>query len=318
MGVFTPDQVFYFLQVCMVKPDYQVRNYSKMLNRNNMPKENSFFSNDDTYEENSGDLKLDIEIMKLKMQAEFGAVFGSSGEIPPDIEKQFLQDVFEIEKNMNSAGMVTVFKFIGEPTFSLLKEMCEEDVPGELDRLYQVLESNDLSLVSFHNYPPSVIYQFITEELFLEEIENYKLPGMMGVFVYENFHPNHESEIREITIDFLGGWQALKWEDMWRFLFSCAVLPDGTTLTEDEFKAKLAEQSAKYSSLQMFEFSIENIQFEWKDEVLGLGFSEGKISYLAILKSGLTRYSEGSFKCYFCNNDGYWRISSFCLPGFDW
>jgi len=41
-------------------------------------------------------------------------------------------------------------------------------------------------------YAPSVIYKFITEELFDHEMDDIMLPGFVHHFIYEEFHPNHE------------------------------------------------------------------------------------------------------------------------------
>jgi len=45
------------------------------------------------------DMRSENEIMKIKMQAEFGAVFGETAtDLPPEIEQQLLNNVYEFEK----------------------------------------------------------------------------------------------------------------------------------------------------------------------------------------------------------------------------
>jgi hypothetical protein len=41
------------------------------------------------------------------------------------------------------------------------------------------------------------LYRFITEELFLHEIDNIQIEGMMTCFIYEEFHPNAEYDIHQ-------------------------------------------------------------------------------------------------------------------------
>ena len=58
---------------------------------NELPDEEKF---SDDPEEN---LHLQNEFLKLKMMAESGAYFGGSGNLPPEIENQFLNNIIEFE-----------------------------------------------------------------------------------------------------------------------------------------------------------------------------------------------------------------------------
>jgi hypothetical protein len=48
-----------------------------------------------------------------------------------------------------------------------------------------------------------LIYKFLTEELFLQVIDDMNVSGMNAVFIYEEFHPNHKYDLERDTIDFL-------------------------------------------------------------------------------------------------------------------
>jgi len=47
------------------------------------------------------------------------------------------------------------------------------------------------------------LYRFITEELFKEELDDIKIEGMTHHYIYEEFHPNHEHDIKNRCKEFL-------------------------------------------------------------------------------------------------------------------
>lgn len=274
----------------------------------------SFHEDDETW----AGLQLENDIMKLKMQAELGAVFGSTQELPPIMEKEFLERILAFEEMGKNANMVLLYELLGSPAYIPAAELPEGNVQEELDRLYKLLDLHDLSLVVLHEYPPLLLYAFITDELFKEEIEDIRMPGMLGVFVYENFHPNNEALIEELTVEFLEGWRDLHFDEIDYLLYYVGVMPDDRVIQDKEMESIIEREMQRYSAMQLFEFDIKNIQFEWKEGNVGLGFSEGNLKTMAIPKSGQPVYLNGEFRCYFCNSDGYWRLTFFYLPGFEW
>lgn len=272
----------------------------------------------ENHDESMAAIQLENDILKLKMQAEYGAVFGSSSEIPPLMEKEFLAQIAAFEEMGRNAVMTTVFELLGSPAYILPQALDPDAAQSELDRLLKLMEDHDLSLVMLYDYPPQVIYSFITEELFQEKIEDIRMPGMLGVFVYENFHPMHKALIEELTIEFLEGWKNLQWADLNNLLYYVGVLPDDRIIEDAAMKRVIERETNRYASMQLLEYNIANIQFEWKDGQVGLGFSEGNLKAIATPKAGAPIYLEGEFRLYFCNTDGFWRITFFYLPGFEW
>lgn len=268
--------------------------------------------------ETAAQLRLENDILKLTLQAEFGARFGTRDDIPPEIENRFLQDILTIERQIGNASARTVFELLGEPTVQPVEQLTGEELQNELDRLFQLLENEDITLVVMYEYPPAVIYRFITEELFKVLIEPGKLPGMITVFVYENYHPNHQKDLEDLTHEFLHGWKNLHWQDLEQLIFYYAVLPDGHVYNEADYLEKIRMQASQYRSLDKFDYHIQKIQFEWTEKGQGLAFSEGWVTCEALLQNGDRRSFDQPFKCFFSNTDGYWRISFFHLPGFYW
>jgi hypothetical protein len=278
------------------------------------------FTPSNEYSDNEPELDpvLENEILKLKLQAEFGAQITVFSELPPEIEFEFLQRIIEMESLERNSKMVSIFEYLGQPFFPSGALLSKDSLETELARAYALLEENDLSLIVMQEYDPLTIYSFITEELFMEEIQDLRLPGMVGVFCYENYHPDPKMEIRELTEEFLNGWQKQEWSFLSEMLADVAVIPDGSRLNRSQFETKLKSAAAEFSAIHLFEYVISDINVEWITEGFGMGYAEGAIRYMALLKNGKTSWLDGGFKCYFSNSDNCWRLTFFYLPGFEW
>ena len=63
-----------------------------MSNQNESPEDEKF---SDDPEEN---LRMQNDYLKMKMMAESGAIIGGRGDLPADIENEFLKNILEFEK----------------------------------------------------------------------------------------------------------------------------------------------------------------------------------------------------------------------------
>lgn len=141
------------------------------------------------------------ELMKLKMMAEFGGDFVGSENIPPEVENQFLKQIISFHKQHESSGSTTVYKFIGEPEYNHVKDLSPKEVTRELKRLMKIMAKNGVSLNVLAETPEREIYRFITEELFKQEVQNVKMKGWLNQFIYEEFHPNAEYDVKNVCND---------------------------------------------------------------------------------------------------------------------
>jgi len=130
------------------------------------------------------DLRMENEILKIKMQAETGGIFSGSGNLPPDIENIFLQHVQSFEEAWRNARQVTVFEKIGRPHFKNEMEMKDQEVEQELQRVLDLLKKNHIEISRVDDYDARTVYRLITEELFSIEISDMDLPGMSMHFSY--------------------------------------------------------------------------------------------------------------------------------------
>lgn len=165
----------------------------------------SMFPEELSPEEN---LRAETEILKLKMELETGAFFHVSDEhqLPADLEFAWINHIYNYEKLCKEAGTARVYDFIGQPSFKTLDELAPEEVGPALVELLLLMNGKGIDLTFEPDcYPSVTIYKFIIEELFPYEVNRYLGPDEGGcwVFCYEDFHPNHQSDLNRYTFEYL-------------------------------------------------------------------------------------------------------------------
>ncbi|HEY0680360.1 MAG TPA: hypothetical protein VGD17_18890 [Chitinophagaceae bacterium] len=283
----------------------------KQNQNNDLPRK---FSDDSRKE-----LEIENEILRMKLQAQAGAIIGIKDDIPPELENIFLNNVLAFEEASKDVKMVNLYDFLGRPEYKKIEALRAEDISAELERLMQILEQKNVILDVLDTYEPSTIYRFITEELFSQETYEEIIPGMVRHFTYEEFHPNHKLDIRERTMDFLGGWFERKMnENSWE-LNTDFVMPDGSFLKREEVIRKIKAIFAAYTAFVKCQYAIGEIGFDWNEQDgKGLGYCEGAVKYQAVTESGEVVPVEGPFKFYLSNESNWWSIFYFIFPGFTW
>jgi len=148
--------------------------------------------------------------------------------------------------------------------------------------------------------------------------------GVEGVnknFNYEEFHPDHEAEIKEYAIKFLADWFVRKTDAAKWYLDDQFVQPDGKIFTKDEMIACFKKVFAAYVAFEDCGYAMDDVHFDLHTNAgetnEGMGFAEGMVKYTAVLESGEKKPVEGPFKFYFSRNYGRWRIFFFYLTGFN-
>ncbi|MFI5170958.1 MAG: hypothetical protein ACHQFW_01130 [Chitinophagales bacterium] len=152
------------------------------------------------------DLRAENEVKKLRLEMEQGAVFGGNfNEIPPEVEKQFLDNIFAFEKQYAENVKISVYDFIGKPEIMPTDKLKDDEIKMELEKMYALLSQNGLALDVLADYENEdrLIYTFIVEELFSHMIDDIRIPGWVCNFIYEEFHPNHQYDIRNRCDEFI-------------------------------------------------------------------------------------------------------------------
>lgn len=151
-------------------------------------------------------LQAENEEKKRKLEEEFGAAHWSNpedNELPLEIEGQFLDHIMTFEHAWKDAEQISLYEFLGNPPFRKPEELSDDEICTELNRLYELMNQQGVGLDTICDVSDAELYRFITEELFQQQIDDMHIPGMMTNFIYEEFHPNHEHDIRQHSTEFM-------------------------------------------------------------------------------------------------------------------
>jgi hypothetical protein len=151
-------------------------------------------------------LRFENEIKKMKLTLEHGAHFSESPEtsnLDPLLEAKFLDNIEQFENAYNDCKQVTVYDFIGKPEYKNADAIPDDGIHTELEKITQVMNKNGIFIDTICEVEDRVLYRFITEELFPHETDDIRVAGMSHNFIYEEFHPNHDYDIRNHSNDFI-------------------------------------------------------------------------------------------------------------------
>lgn len=211
--------------------------------------ENEHFDN---LEDSLNDLNLDNQVKKLMLETEFGAHFGQvNGDLDPTIESAFLDSILAFERNFKNSTPTMLFNRLGKPQFPASIDLLDAQIEDELYKVTQLMDQHNVRLDTICPVDNRTLYSFIVEELFFEEIEDMQVSGMQTCFIYEEFHPNHEYDIRNHSEDFVRLYLDKNSEYYKRFLTSTAEKSDWHTTFRSLFVG-----------FDLKEFSITSITFD--------------------------------------------------------
>jgi hypothetical protein len=283
-----------------------------------MEEEEEKFSEDPT--EN---MKIENEFLKIKLKAQYGdGFFMQEGDhaIPPDLENQFLKQMMNFEENYEKAEYITLYEKIGKPEYKKIEVLSENEIAEAIISLTIRMEEHGILLdLNDGPYPDEVIYKFITEELFEQEIEKESFFGGQWHFSYEEFHPNDRKEIEKNTHEFLQHWFSKGFDEYSTELAYHFITADGKQLNREAFFKQVNMFFDSFVAFNNDGYNIDEIKFELHaDDDAGMGHSEGVLKYDAEMENGEMIHYEGPFKLYMQREDKYWSIMYFVMPGFVW
>jgi hypothetical protein len=260
-------------------------------------------------------LRIENELLRLKMQAEFGGQSFTSGQLDPGVENEFLKNVMAFEHNFANAKPAKVFDLAGKPGYKRSADLNDDQIEEELNKITDLLSQKNIEVYFGYDneHDSRTKYYFITEELFDHETTFMPMPGMATCFDYEEFHPNHKKDIERQTEKFLSAWlekdiDACGWQ-----LAHDAILPDRTILNKPEVLKQIESIFAAYTTFTDEKHEIFDIGFDLE---AGMGHAEGGLKYRAVLENGESIMIGGAFKLYFSLDFDYWSIVYMVLPGF--
>lgn len=261
-------------------------------------------------------LRFENQLLELKLKAEFGAHTVLDGDIPAEIENEFLRNVIDFETNYSKSEDVKIREILEYPFMKPEPQLYDWEVERYLDDVNQMLLAKNITVDFGSSYDSRTKYKFITEELFEESVFQAGIPGMMMHFIYEEFHPDHKVDLEIKAKKFISAWfdqdvEKIVWE-----LGDMVILPRGSSIKKEKMQQKLQNVFNRYYNFSENTYAISDINFEVNDDV-GMGYAEGVVSYTGIMTQQEAIAIQGRFKLYFCLEYGWWDIFYFDFPGFD-
>jgi hypothetical protein len=282
--------------------------------------ENAFDDLGPLHEDPIKNLRLENELLELKMRAEFGGFRAANTKLPPDVENEFLKKVIEYEQKIREAKTVTVAALIGNPLIKKSWELPEAALINELKRLEELLKRNHITVIFLRERDARFQYKFITDELLKYETEDVSLPGMTKCFVYEEFHPDHEITIKDRTLKILAGWFERRSDLVGIYLSNQFIQPDGTIFSREQQMKRMDDWMVGYARFEQCAYSIDRVSYILKagdPNIRAMGQSAGRIKMIAVTPEGWKKVIEGPFKMYFSCEGGWWSTFFFYMPGFN-
>jgi hypothetical protein len=247
------------------------------------------------------------------LELEHGATFSPETEskLPPEVESQWLDHIWNFEEMSKNAGKITVYERIGKPEYKLSEELSPDELEAELDRILDLMAQNDVILDIICDYEPRVIYRFVTEELFPYEMDDLRMEGMRTHFIYEEFHPNHDYDIRERTKDAVRALLREPEKDaFYNFCFEKTfVTADGRVLDREAASEKFEQFRQAYDSFRLH--SLDLLSNEFDETSATVVFS---IDYEAFLAGEPVPF-KGNGTARLVYEYGGWGVNGLEMPG---
>jgi len=266
---------------------------------------NDDLTNEPLSDDPEENLRMENELLRLKLQAELGGESFTSGELDPEIENEFLKNVMAFEQNWANSKSSKVYDLLGKPDFKRSDDLNDSEIEEELEKITDLLAEKDMEVYFGDGYDSRTKYHFITEELFYHETTFAPMPGMT----------NHKTDIQRRAEEFLSEWfkQSLN-EKSWE-LADQFILPDRKILSRAEVAVQLKNIFDAYTAFIDEKYEIIDIGFQLEGYT-GLGHAEGVVKYNAVLENGESVRIGGPFKLYMTLESGWWSIFHIVFPGF--
>ena len=263
---------------------------------------------------NEDELKAENALLKLKLEMEHGMLANDTSKLDAEMENQWLNNIYDFEKQFQEGRRIKVYDMLGRPDFRKHDELNGEEISAELDRLYDILEENQISFDCICEYEDAVIYRFITEELFSHEMDDIRVEGMTHHFIYEEFHPNHEYDLKRYATEFIEKLLKNKWSPEFDETdLAESVLFAGKEYGHRSFSKIILTFQEAYRSFKLETMNIEHVEFDVEKEFASVRLH---LVYAANPLNGSSATYTGTCFLTFKLKWNYWSICGIQLPGF--
>ncbi|MEM1328890.1 MAG: hypothetical protein AAGI23_23230 [Bacteroidota bacterium] len=262
---------------------------------------------------NDEQLRLENEIQKINLEINLEINHGAeeffvADDLPPDMEKTFLDNVTKFEEQYAKGDTISVHEFIGSPNAPNKGEV--EDFETEIERILKLLEEKGVTIDRPDHLTPIGYYNFLTTDLFEHQMMNVRIPGMIYGFIYDEFRHDGPSFIEDHVEEFLGKLLTLDKPFEYEWLSeTCRGSKD--QMTKEEVLECIHHFRAQFDELTPVAFKKLDMQFHNGFMYFFFGIAwEGK------RPNGETvSFEDGGISQLFFE-DGEWMLQGIQMPGF--
>jgi siroheme synthase (precorrin-2 oxidase/ferrochelatase) len=254
-------------------------------------------------------LRLENELSKINLEINHGAKeFFVSDDLPPEMEKAFLENVARFEQEYAKGDTISVYEFIGSPDYVPVEKV--EDAEKEIERILALLEEKGVTIDRPEHLAPIGYYRFLTHDLFQHQMMNVQIEGMIHGFIYSEFRHDGPEFVEEHVEDFL--LRLLNLERPFEFEFlSETCRSQQEAMTKEEALACIQQFRAQYDELVPLAFQQLEMKYHegFMYFVFGIAW-EGK-------RNGETEEYEGTGICQLEFEGEEWMVQGVQMPGFE-
>ncbi len=254
-------------------------------------------------------LKQENELTKLKIQAEFGFQIAGESNLNPAIENIWLKQILDYERAMVSSTKITIHEKIGKPVFKKFAELKEGELEQELLSIIEILNKKNIVIDSVAGAGDEEMYKFITEELIIQEVDSNSPPNMLTCFIYEEFHPNHEYDIRNRGQEFMNGLE--RNDTDFSFFISAESHDEIHDIHFQQLKRRLRLFKEAFDEVKVTTYKVTSIVIN--DENAEINFQYNLSVLPAESKTRHTISGEGLFKLKYSFE--WWSIFDITMKG---
>jgi hypothetical protein len=254
-------------------------------------------------------LNAEKEVLKLKLGFEYGFNHPDL-KTDDDYDFEFMENLYEFERQFAEHKDIRVYDMVGRPEFRYADEMTSAEISEELPRIIEYLNENNVDFTTLCEYDDETIYRFITEELFDHHTDDIRIPGMTVCFIYEEFHPNHDYDIRRCAEDFIKALIREKWNEYHSIYLDKTICFNDHSFGEASFIQLIHSFQEEKGSMRLQNWKPLRVKFDLDE---GLAFLEGALNYKEMQTGCL---HEGIVMLEFKMKYDYWGISCVKIPGF--
>jgi len=279
----------------------------------------SFMENEEKFSDDPEEqLRIENELLKLKMQAELGALFGDNKDLPPEVEQEFLKQVQAFHEQQQHAPLIKVKDYVQINDLPDAKDLPDEAITLAWASLEQQLLEKQLQVVFDDTVDDRARYDFVVSELF--ELEIMKpADGANWIFDYEEFHPNPAKDMSRRTEEFITAFFENSIDEKSWFLATPLITPAGKTMTIKSFLEKIQLFHDLFLTIKSYDYKIEDTHLEAPDEGAEQSTRavvEGAVRYTVETEMQEEQEVFGPFRLAFQCTHGWWEIYGCTIQGF--